>query len=94
MGENAFSGNNGTLKTVTFLSESGSMPTFATSVLTKSSFYGVYGVTAKAYDGTAAATFAQGMVSTNKWKFESMGSVPEKTQFTVSFNALGGTPVP
>ena len=94
VGENAFSGNNGTLKTVTFLSESGSMPTFATSVLTKSSFYGVYGVTAKAYDGTAAATFAQGMVSTNKWKFESMGSVPEKSQFTVSFNALGGTPVP
>lgn len=94
VGENAFSGNNGTLKTVTFLSESGSMPTFATSVLTKSSFYGVYGVTAKAYDGTAAATFAQGMVSTKKWKFESMGSVPEKTQFTVSFNALGGTPVP
>ena len=94
VGENAFSGNNGTLKTVTFLSESGSMPTFATSVLTKSSFYGVYGVTAKAYDGTAAATFAQGMVGTNKWKFESMGSVPEKSQFTVSFNALGGTPVP
>ena len=94
VGENAFSGNNGTLKTVTFLSESGSMPTFATGVLTKSSFYGVYGVTAKAYDGTAAATFAQGMVSTNKWKFESMGSVPEKSQFTVSFNALGGTPVP
>lgn len=94
VGENAFSGNNGTLKTVTFLSESGSMPTFATSVLTKSSFYGVYGVTAKAYDGTAAATFAQGMVSTNKWKFGSMGSVPEKSQFTVSFNALGGTPVP
>ena len=94
VGENAFLGNNGTLKTVTFLSESGSMPTFATSVLTKSSFYGVYGVTAKAYDGTAAATFAQGMVSTNKWKFESMGSVPEKSQFTVSFNALGGTPVP
>lgn len=94
VGENAFSGNNGTLKTVTFLSESGSMPTFAMSVLTKSSFYGVYGVTAKAYDGTAGATFAQGMVSTNKWKFESMGSVPEKTQFTVSFNALGGTPVP
>ena len=94
VGENAFSGDNGTLKTVTFLSESGSMPTFATSVLTKSSFYGVYGVTAKAYDGTAAATFAQGMVSTNKWKFESMGSVPEKSQFTVSFNALGGTPVP
>ena len=94
VGENAFSGNNGTLKTVTFLSESGSMPTFATSVLTKSSFYGVYGVTAKAYDGTAAAAFAQGMVSTNKWKFESMGSIPEKSQFTVSFNALGGTPVP
>ena len=94
VGENAFSGNNGTLKTVTFLSESGNMPTFATSVLTKSSFYGVYGVTAKAYDGTAAATFAQGMVSTNKWKYESMGSVPEKSQFTVSFNALGGTPVP
>lgn len=94
VGENAFSGNNGTLETVTFLSESGSMPTFAMSVLTKSSFYGVYGVTAKAYDGTAGATFAQGMVSTNKWKFESMGSVPEKTQFTVSFNALGGTPVP
>lgn len=94
VGENAFSGNNGTLKTATFLSESGSIPTFATSVLTKSSFYGVYGVTAKAYDGTAAATFAQGMVSTNKWKFESMGSVLEKTQFTVSFNALGGTPVP
>ena len=94
VGENAFSGNNGTLKTVTFLSESGNMPTFATSVLTKSSFYGVYGVTAKAYDGTAAATFAQGMVSTNEWKFESMGSVPEKSQFTVSFNALGGTPVP
>ena len=94
VGENAFSGNNGTLKTVTFLSESGNMPTFATSVLTKSSFYGVYGVTAKAYDGTAAATFAQGMVSTNKWKYESMGSVPEKSQFAVSFNALGGTPVP
>ena len=94
VGENAFSGNNGTLKTVTFLSESGSMPTFATSVLTKSSFYGVYGVTAKAYDGTAAATFAQGMVGTNKWKFESMGSVPEKSQFTVSFDAQGGTPVP
>ena len=94
VGENAFSGNNGTLKTVTFLSESGSMPTFATSVLTKSSFYGVYGVTAKAYDGTAAAAFAQGMVGTNKWKFESMGSVPEKSQFTVSFDAQGGTPVP
>ena len=94
VGENAFSGNNGTLKTVAFLSESGSMPTFATSVLTKSSFYGVYGVTAKTYDGTAAATFAQGMVSTNKWKFESMGSIPEKSQFAVSFNALGGTPVP
>lgn len=94
VGENAFSGNNGTLKTVTFLSESGSMPTFATSVRTKSSFYGVYGVTAKAYDGTAAATFAQGMVDTNKWKFESMGKAPEKAAFTVSFNALGGTPVP
>ncbi len=94
VGENAFSGNNGTLKTVTFLSESGSMPTFATSVLTKSSFYGVYGVTAKAYDGTAAATFAQNMVKSNNWKFESMGSVPEKASFTVSFNALGGTPVP
>ena len=94
IGENAFSGNNGTLKTVTFLSESGSMPTFATSVLSKSSFYGVYGVTAKAYDGTAAATFAQGMVDTNEWKFESLGAVPEKSQFTVSFDALGGTPVP
>ena len=94
VGENAFSGNNGTLKTVTFLSESGSMPTFATSVLTKSSFYGVYGVTAKAYDGTAAATFAQNMAKSNKWKFESMGKVPEKASFTVSFNALGGTPVP
>lgn len=94
IGQNAFSGDNSVLKSVTFLSESGSMPTFATSVLTKSSFYGVYGVTAKAYDGTAAATFAQNMVKTNNWKFESMGKVPEKASFTVSFNALGGTPVP
>lgn len=94
IGQNAFSGDNGVLKSVTFMSESGSMPTFATSVLTKSSFYGVYGVTAKAYDGTAAATFAQNMVKTNNWKFESMGKVPEKASFTVSFNALGGMPVP
>lgn len=94
IGQNAFSGDNGVLKSVTFMSESGSMPTFATSVLTKSSFYGVYGVAAKAYDGTAAATFAQNMVKTNNWKFESMGKVPEKASFTVSFNALGGTPVP
>ena len=94
IGQNAFSGDNGVLKSVTFLSESGSMPTFATSVLTKSSFYGVYGVTAKAYDGTAAATFAQNMVKTNNWKFESMGKVPEKASFTVSFDALGGMPVP
>ena len=94
IGENAFSGTNGTLKTVTFLSESGSMPTFATGVLSKGSFYGVYGVTAKAYDGTAAAAFAQGMVSSNKWKFESLGSIPEKFQFTVSFDTLGGTPQP
>ena len=94
IGQNAFSGDNGVLKNVTFLSESGSMPEFATDVLTKSSFYGVNGVTAKAYDGTAAATFAQNMVKTNKWKFESMGKAPEKAAFTVSFNALGGTPVP
>ena len=94
IGQNAFSGDNGVLKSVTFMSESGSMPTFATSVLTKSSFYGVYGVTAKAYDGTAAATFAQNMVKTNNWKFESMGKAPEKASFTVSFDALGGMPVP
>ena len=94
IGQNAFSGDNGVLKNVTFLSESGSMPEFATDVLTKSSFYGVNGVTAKAYDGTAAATFAQNMVKTNKWKFESMGKVPEKAAFTVSFDALGGMPVP
>lgn len=94
IGQNAFSGDNGVLKSVTFMSESGSMPEFAADVLTKSSFYGVYNVTAKAYDGTAAATFAQNMVKSNSWKFTSMGKAPEKASFTVSFNALGGTPVP
>ena len=94
IGQNVFSGDNGVLKSVTFMSESGSMPEFATDVLSKSSFYGVYNVTAKAYDGTAAATFAQNMVKSNSWKFMSMGKAPEKASFTVSFNALGGTPVP
>lgn len=94
IGQNAFSGDNGVLKSVTFMSESGSMPEFAADVLTKSSFYGVYNVTAKAYDGTAAATFAQNMVKSNSWKFTSMGKAPEKASFTVNFNALGGTPVP
>lgn len=94
VGELAFAGNNGALKTVTFLGESASTPAFVTSPLTKSSFYGVYNVTAKAYDGTAAAAFAQSMVVSNQWKFDSMGSVPAKSQFTVSFDAMGGTPVP
>ncbi|WP_298627032.1 InlB B-repeat-containing protein [uncultured Senegalimassilia sp.] len=94
IGQNAFSGDNGVLKSVTFMSESGSMPEFATAVASKGSFYGVYGVTAKAYDGTAAAAFAQNMVKSNSWKFVSMGKVPEKAAFTVSFDALGGMPVP
>ena len=94
IGQNAFSGDNGVLKSVTFMSESGSMPEFAAAVASKGSFYGVNGVAAKAYDGTAAATFAQSMVKTNNWKFTSMGKVPEKASFTVSFDALGGTPVP
>ena len=94
VGEQAFAGNNGTLKTVTFLSESANMPAFVTSPKTKSSFYGAYGVTAKAYDDTAAAAFAKSMVSSNQWKFDSLGSVPAKSQFTVSFDAMGGTPVP
>ena len=94
VGELAFAGNNGALKTVTFLGESASTPAFVTSPLTKSSFYSVYNVTAKAYDGTAAAAFAQSMVASNQWKFDSMGSVPAKSEFTVSFDAMGGTPVP
>ena len=94
IGQNAFSGDNGVLKSVTFMSESGSMPEFATAVASKGSFYGVNGVTAKAYDGTAAAAFAQNMVKSNSWKFTSMGKVPEKAAFTVSFDALGGMPVP
>ena len=94
VGELAFAGNNGALKTVTFLGESASTPAFVTSPLTKSSFYSVYNVTARAYDGTAAAAFAQSMVASNQWKFDSMGSVPAKSEFTVSFDAMGGTPVP
>lgn len=94
VGELAFAGNNGALKTVTFLGESASTPAFVTSPLTKSSFYGVYGVTAKAYDDTAAAAFAKSMVSSSQWKFDSLGSVPAKSQFTVSFDTMGGTPVP
>lgn len=94
IGQNAFSGDNGVLKSVTFMSGSGSMPEFAAAVASKGSFYGVNGVTAKAYDGTAAAAFAQNMVKSNSWKFVSMGKVPEKAAFTVSFDALGGMPVP
>lgn len=94
IGQNAFSGDNGVLKSVTFMSGSGSMPEFAVAVASKGSFYGVNGVTAKAYDGTAAAAFAQNMVKSNSWKFVSMGKVPEKAAFTVSFDALGGMPVP
>lgn len=94
IGQNAFSGDNGVLKSVTFMSESGSMPEFAAAVASKGSFYGVNGVTAKAYDGTAAAAFAQNMVKSNSWKFVSMGKVLEKAAFTVSFDALGGMPVP
>ena len=94
IGRNAFAGLNGKLQAVTFLSTSASTPAINESSV-DASFFGVYNVTAKAYEGTAAASFCQKMAaSANKWTFESMGKVPEVTKFAVSFNAMGGEPAP
>lgn len=94
IGRNAFAGLNGKLQAVTFLSTSASTPVINESSV-DASFFGVYNVTAKAYDGTAAASFCQKMAaSANKWTFKSMGKVPEVAKFAVSFNAMGGEPAP
>lgn len=94
IGRSAFAGLNGKLQAVTFLSTSASAPAINESSV-NASFFGVYNVTAKAYEGTAAASFCQKMAaSANKWTFESMGKVPEVTTFAVSFNAMGGEPAP